>query len=922
MDVAVLRQAVARAIGSTDAARVRSALAAAGVLAARDSAVPAASTAPELPELWPGPALLPWRDPTGWLAARTDPAPAPDLDIAPGNRLDNRWWAEATGFAEARLAVAADDDPVDVLRELQGADRVVAVSAALPAWAVVPAPRGPAWSWPLRLAIGPGWRTGPGDTLVDPHSWWDALTVPVPLSGRWAEASLALLGDVEPGSDLASRPVRARAVIVRGDPARPGDLAALADRARRHSATVIAVVDPGPLPDRWISELVAALSHDEPLDLALHSSARFLDLPAPLVLGAATVLERARLRTVIADATRRLGPVELAGGGGLEGTSDSEQPVAARRRLLAERLRELAGGAFISEAGDASRVAETLTEGRPDLRRIPDRYLLAGLGDDTGTAPSPVLPDRTYQLVVRIAADEAMAAAGAPAFPDVPADSAAGTELTVVVTDLGGPPGEIREAQQARLLLPRTGDSAPVTFPLRTGPAGSLLELRVAVLHGHRFVQTGLLRARVGSGTVEFRVEAVVHADVEELATSTPHDAALVLNHTAAGSAAVAALTPAGSFVRVSSDITGSVAGLTGPLQRLVSKPRGFTGFRSKAYQELLIELARRGRLLNTALFGHRPDQRSPQQQALAAATRISVLCADPDTVVPLEFLYDRPLKVSPGDKLTFCGGARAHLIAGDCPNARADTPTTIVCPVGFWAATKILERHVVAAPTDGSAPVLALAPAPDVERHAIPLGAVFAAAAARADHNDGQAWTTAAAGMTDVELVDSWVKLTDLAEDRRSTATPVDIVLLVTHVIRTQENDVELELGTGDAWSIVNDFEPMLQRDAARNPLMVVLGCGTAVADVPLFRPPGRMLDCGAPAVVASLVTVLGRHIVPVAVQLLAQLRRAAAAGGNGALLGDALLAARKQCLLDGHAAVMALAVFGDTDWLLGDTS
>ena len=52
--------------------------------------------------------------------------------------------------------------------------------------------------------------------------------------------------------------------------------------------------------------------------------------------------------------------------------------------------------------------------------------------------------------------------------------------------------------------------------------------------------------------------------------------------------------------------------------------------------------------------------------------------------------------------------------------------------------------------------------------------------------------------------------------------------------------------------------------------------------------------------------------------VRLLEELRRAAADGGEGALLGDALLAARRACLIDGHAAVLTLAVFGSTDWLL----
>lgn len=903
MDLAVLRERLARAIGTDDPSRTSIALVTAGVVAAG---------VPVPPVSWPGPRLRVWRDPSDFLE-RLAPAAA-------GDRPDDVWRNDVLVDGPIRLSVIADDGALDVVPELRSAPFVAALSVVLPEWATVPPPRGPGWSWPLRLATGPGWRTGPDGTLYDPPSWWDELVVPVPTSGRWAEASLALLGDEPEGAD----PVRARVVVVRGDPDAVADTGALAELARRHGAGAVAVVDPGAVPDRWIAELVAALSHDEPLDLALRTaSTGYLALPPPLVLGPPGLFERARLRTVIAGASRRLATVapavedRLLRGG--ESPVDESPDAARRRRAVAGRLGEMTGDAFLHESGDASLAAAALGESLAEIRRSPDRFLLADLFDGPTPAPAALLPDRTYQLAVRIGADESAAAAGVPAFPEVEPDSADGTLLTVVVTDLGGPDGETRAAQQTELLLPPAGDSPTVTFPLLIGPAGSLMEYRVAVLHGQRFVQTGLLRGRVGRSW-RFRVEAVVHADVEELATATRHDASLVLNHTAAGAAAVAVMTPAGSFVTVSKDLTESRGLVTGPLQELVTRPGGFTGFDSEPFQDLIIELARRGRLFHDELFGVRPDRMTPEQQALSEATRISVLCADPDSVVPLEFLYDRPLRTGIGSTLTFCPGAREHLVAGDCPNTPAGVRTTVVCPIRFWAAGRILERHVVA-PTAG-APSLALAPAPDAQRHAIPLGAVFAAAADRADHNDGQAWTTAAAGLDGVQLARSWEELGGLSGAQRAAGTSADVVLLVAHLIKTAQNDIELELGTGNTWSIINDFDPILELDAARNPLMIVLGCGTAVADEPLLRPPARLLDCGAPAVVASLVTVLGRHIVPVAVRLLTELRRLAAGPGSGALLGEALMAARRACLADGHAAVFALAVFGDTDWLLEETS
>lgn len=110
-----------------------------------------------------------------------------------------------------------------------------------------------------------------------------------------------------------------------------------------------------------------------------------------------------------------------------------------------------------------------------------------------------------------------------------------------------------------------------------------------------------------------------------------------------------------------------------------------------------------------------------------------------------------------------------------------------------------------------------------------------------------------------------------------------------------------------------------------ADNPLVMVLGCGTSGLKRELLAPPAQFLERGAPAVVSSIATVLssiatvlGRDIVPVGVALLDELRRAAVEGGRGSLLGSAMLAARRRCLADGQAAVLALVSFGDTDWQL----
>jgi hypothetical protein len=201
-----------------------------------------------------------------------------------------------------------------------------------------------------------------------------------------------------------------------------------------------------------------------------------------------------------------------------------------------------------------------------------------------------------------------------------------------------------------------------------------------------------------------------------------------------------------------------------------------------------------------------------------------------------------------------------------------------------------------------------------------------------RADHNDVEAWTSAGDRLRDVTLARTWRELARLVRERRGQGRAPRVLILVTHVAGRGARQV-LEIGDGDGRPVLGGWAPLVLRsdgvdaDAdvtddrsphADNPLVMVLGCGTSGLKRELLALPAQFLERGAPAVVSSIATVLGRDIVPVGVALLDELRRAAVEGGRGSLLGSAMLAARRRCLADGQAAVLALVSFGDTDWQL----
>lgn len=928
MDVVALLVALRRWLPADDQTpkRLAGALAAAGVLAARDA--DPARPGPLLPPPQPGAAsygTLPavrWSDPTSWVERAGEQASV----------LDDWWSAELVLggphlAAGVRLVIDAEtvgaEAPVAALGVLRDAAYVRAVVAE---GRFPRPPRGvPMWTWPLRLSVAGNWPVQPLRERGNAPSWWAELAVPVAASGPWAVASLALLGEdaVEgaASSGVADGPVRSTAVVVLSDPTAPPPIERLAAVAARHAAAVVAVADAGPDRNGWIIEVLTALSHDRPLDVALLEVADLFDRPAPFLLGDPAVLDRTRVRAVLARAAARVAARP----------TDPDRP-DAERRLRGGVMRHLIdGGLFESENAEASDAARILRAEHAQRRAIPDRFLLAELRVGHA-AVATVAPHARYDLAVWIGADVERAASDAPPFPEelLAAEDRDEVELAVVVTDLALRPGESRPALQAMLRLPRDGDAEPASFPIRTGGSGSSLEFRVVVLYQHRFVLTGLLRAQVGTGTrPTFTVESVVRADTSELELCRRHDVSLVVNHNSRDVPVVLVCSDERAEVSAPDQLRGVQEHLSTLLNRLVNEPETFSGYASAAYSTLLVDLARSGRQLNNALFG-RLGEAADWTGRLRDAGRISVLSAHPGAVLPLELVYDRHLADGFGAvPNTLCPSAAEYLGASDCPgNCGEPTPGQWVCPFGFWGTRKVIERHVNGARVAALSKDFALAPSPDVERHRIGLGEIIAAASARADHNDAQAWTTAAATLAgEVTLAGNWLELADRVTECRDRGSPPDVLLLVTHVTQGP-NGMVLEIGDGDEWPVLRSLDPLVLRSGASqpdgsalagNPLVMVLGCGSAAGRAPMFEVPARFLEEGAPAVVAALTTVLGRDIVPVAVRMLEELRRLGASGGTGALLGEAMLAARRRCMLQGQGAVLALVAFGDTDWQLG---
>ncbi|MEW2573056.1 hypothetical protein [Streptomyces sp. NPDC047070] len=831
--------------------------------------------------------VVPWADPLPWLVEHPDEA----LSVA------DTWQLAVDDRRAIRVAPAVDDAEIAAVLS-QG----TGVLSVLHSARTAEVSRVPRWSWPLRLAVLPG--TGSSVALrrelLAAAGARTKLLAPVPADGRWNRASLLLLphaaGSAAPGS--ADGPHTTAAVTVCDSPELMPSAEELRSLAAHHRAAVAVAVHPGPSPRRWLEALLDELSLDLPLDVALYGAARECGTLMPVLVADTRLLDATRIRPVLAAAP----PAAL------------EPPEEAR---LGRALR---GGPGPDNARLAPAVAEGLRAVARRSRRVPVRYLRANVVEPDGNVPAGgIAAHSVFHVRVLLAAD----ARAHPAEPAFPADSlppGRAHRLTVVATDLAPAAGRDRAVAQ-EIELPGEGDSSVAHLRFTAGAAGEDVRIWITVLYGARVLQTGLLSGRVGAQrTPVFRVESVVRAPTDELDLARPHDATLLVGRTTQGLPLVTTRTE--QFIRrsASHDLRRTLDDLLGGLHRLVDGADTFGSYESPGFSELMIQLARRGRRLRKALFADGWESDGLVQQ-LRRAHAVSVFSTGPEEILPVEFLYDRELETTPGRILHLCPHAPEHVDSLDCEGCPQRDDLTAVCPFGFWGASKVIERHVRRTTVHEG---FSLAISPDTERHAFDLAPVCAAASARADDNESRAWTTAVASLSEsaagtVRLATGWSGLHALLQELREGDTPPGAVLLFPHSTEKADGVVVLELGEGDEADIIDGLEFLVAGDGGPEPVVLLLGCATAVGPTPFSDASAALLDHGAPGVIATAVPVRGQHIVPVGVRLVAELQ-AAASEACGSALGEALLRARRKLLADGQACVLALVGFGDTDWQMRD--
>lgn len=748
---------------------------------------------------------------------------------------------------------------------------------ALTAAGVAPPP----WRFPLRIGFlnRPAGRALRDELVAESAAWPQArrLVEPVIVGQERVVCDLLVLSD-PPQQAIdhvaAVRELRASAVlgVHRLEPWDSTLVAALADLTGAWAVGFCAV----PEPARWLVTLAQELSHDRPLDLAYTAT--------------------------------------TAGWGGIIAARPevASQQRAARRAQAQPELMERQAAPIIEQAAAQRWLQARITAS--DRSELPlDRFQAS----------------TTHHIAVHIGPRAEGSLAAQTPFPQDQLPSSGPHRLTVVLTE----PHLLERPLVDEVVLPMTGPSTTARFTLVTRPGVTTVDARIIVLSGNRVLQTARLPraldepralddpsalgdprdapAESAAPADAARPETFVAPPTSHLGERRRFDAAFVVNTSEDGvHRATAVAGDDAAIVRLDdATLTEALTKITKRLAEIAERPGDFGSLNAAGSVELLIFLAFHGSLMRQALAMDAPHL----TELLGQSRYLQVVSAKPDAFFPFELAYDF---TAPNEDATLCPAAQAALasleLESGCPGEHT---AGTVCPFGFWAVTRVIERHAFQ-PANEVTSEFMLRGRPSRDRNRIPLGPAVLAASDRVDEFAAGSISTISTALRDAagshDRVSTWEEWSHAV----ATTRPALLVLLPHTVFSDVFSSFGLEIGTkARRWSAQIDTTFVPPQD--RPVIVALLGCQTARAgEVGYERFPGLLRRAGAEVVIATLTEVLGRHAAPVAARLVEELYSYCAAEPHG--FGEVMVRLRRRLLAEGLIMVLALAAFGDADWLI----
>jgi hypothetical protein len=467
------------------------------------------------------------------------------------------------------------------------------------------------------------------------------------------------------------------------------------------------------------------------------------------------------------------------------------------------------------------------------------------------------------------------------------------------------------------LLLPESGSSRDVEFPIDIGETSGTWRARITVWHRNRAIQRAVISgpvletdnepgiARRLSLTIdgEFRTIAELNLHTSGGVTVELDDRPAI--YTAEGGWLI---DPIIDRVDIASKKIADELGNKAVLLDQV------TSLEQKDARDFLLYMAVQGSHLFEALLPDAALRDVLKEEPFLQALRLSYSAPE----LPYEFIYDLP---APPTNYILCTEWVNGTDAGKCPRCHAPGADNrnILCPLGFWGLRKVIERHSDPKPRDTRAQaclrrgIIAGQTVIQLRHAAIALSDKADERFRGAPHNyvlpsERIQQALYAADVSSTGLLTNWDGWRAAIKDQAP-----DLLIVLAHAdFDDLRGESSMRIGSGDALPVSLVYaEDVDVPEGAPGPVVLLFGCLTAPVSWSQATFAGKFIQRNASVVIGTTSTVLGRQSGPVAADLIASIK---AAGGDVGL-GEMLRQARIEGLKRSSVMAMALNAFGDAD-------
>lgn len=564
-----------------------------------------------------------------------------------------------------------------------------------------------------------------------------------------------------------------------------------------------------------------------------------------------------------------------------------------------------------------SPTGETIFHNQLNSQHSPDqRRVVIDLYDVTdkrsrSKVDDRLLAGRRYELYLYISAKDqgtVVAPVRLPSEKLPPGENMLSVHFVPLVRGEGS---DVLPSQYRQLKLQESADSQACTFTFAVPALIETYRARLIISNRNRVLQTLILSAPVGDAAGKFLldVETIVDPSFAELSARPPFDAAILINDSPGGVPGLTALQGGEAVFAEPEGIDKMTKALRDFILNKAAIPAPMRKYESKKMRELLYVLSRKGKELWNAL----PP---PVHELLKnVTTRVQLVDVREGVYFPAEFVYRGR---SPTTEAILCPNGATALRSPMGTPPTCGTPHEIcehhddpafICPLRMWGFGIVIERQpATGAPQAG----FTLRDRTDLQsktRENV-FDRVVVAVSEKVTRDDANAVNGLVSELGKVAkqvfVADNWTKLADIVRKESPT-----LLVLLPHSGVDDEDATIPALELGGEWLSHDRIESEnICGPKSAEPVMLLLGCDTDIAEIPFLNFIKRFKDCGT-AMVMGTITQIGTRRTVGFVERFA----AAAESARYATFGELLLQIRRGMLADGDGYALSLLAYGDSD-------